>query len=283
MQTQPITDIRGALETQRKHIDDILPVGLDLPGNWLRMSRLIDLCASQPAQSAPEIIAFCKDFNFSPEVLHISRLLAVQLLMDDQTQLKQAGAEVVDFLQPYYPQARLDLAQAKVNGDGMPKDFEGAREIAEQLLLEAPTAATAAARFLLGDLHVGRFIECADQHHGMRLYERAAQEGYVEAHFTLGCYYHGRLPTKRLRDVDLCTAAIYYRNAAEKGHLQASTNLGILEATFSFPDAIPRQGILRLKNSVARGDEKAAEALKQLESVTKRASVAPGEGNCINT
>jgi TPR repeat protein len=96
------------------------------------------------------------------------------------------------------------------------------------------------------------------------LWERAAETGDFPAAFNAGLY-HDHAAEKRDQPENPAKAARFYRIASAKGHVPASTNLGLLLLCRPELAASLDEDQAFLKLSYDHGDAKAGEALKFLE------------------
>lgn len=242
-----------------------------------------------PGEVAADVVAFCKDMNYSPEVLHFALDLANDYFLDDSPQVapvtvqdanrrisggptdiprESAGLQIAIALQPHHPLARRHVAQGKINGTAMRQDYTGARDLLQALVDEPPNEATPRALLMLGELHMFKLLPDADRSTGLSCYRRAAELGDADAAFTLGIYFRGKHAGAKPKHRDLPLAAAYFRAAADMRHPLARIDLAILEACNDFPGAIPQRGRLQLKAAADAGNVVAADALEKLASVS---------------
>ena len=109
-------------------------------------------------------------------------------------------------------------------------DPEG-REILFKKALDSLTRAqNPAAAHLIGSLYQEKMSQCTDtqrvecEDKAICWYKQAAERGYVQSHYALGCLY--RQKSLSLTDFNLTLAQISYEKAAQQDHIAAQYELG---------------------------------------------------------
>ena len=100
---------------------------------------------------------------------------------------------------------------------------------------------------------------------GIAAFRVAAAGGMAPAAFALGMLLSVDGPR-----ADIPAAAAFYRAAADLGHLEARTNLGVLHFRGGFPEADRETGRDLLEGAAADGDGVARHVLETIERVSKR-------------
>lgn len=97
-------------------------------------------------------------------------------------------------------------------------------------------------------------------------FQASAELGDIEAAFSTGLFYHGKIEGKEKR-FDLDMAAKYYERAMKGGHLHAQTNFGLLNATEAIKGGNKELGFRLLRKSAFDGDTVAAQIIQQLQEI----------------
>jgi hypothetical protein len=242
---------------------DLFPSGrYENHNRCLRLNAFIDAAKGNLNELPTEVLEFCRSCGNSRESLTLANQIAAQLLQDGTPEEKLAGYRIVESLAEISDLSKVHLAQAKMNGDGTKVDVNGAHRLVQEIVAGPRSEHVPHARFLLGDLHYFQRIRGANDDIALEQYLAASSEGSSGAAFTLGCWYEGRMERHR-DESNLPLAAMYYRLAADRGDIQAQTNLAILEALGAFPCAIRSRALVNLQRAADEGDEKAESALRR--------------------
>ncbi len=169
------------------------------------------------------------------------------------------------------PTSVANTAIALLLGDQVPRDPVAAERLLRTVVdLDADTLdpdgrhALGRCLSLLGSLLMGEGERSRDPSAALPLYRRAMELGDAEGGFNAGTILDGGLVGR----ADPEAAAVMYARASALGHVHATTNLGLLHVQERIKDADPDLGLTLLRQSAAKGDDLARQAVRAVERGT---------------